>query len=167
MVSLQNSGVVFAQTWPCFTKSMLKWGLFLTLCIWESPKQVCLQTVKTQIKCSIMLHFIRVYTVCKGKTDLQTIEDKKFENYNLTPFDMYNRLSQVYYINQKEESISIQMVNGVYCIVLYHLSHNKDFIYASNNKWFSYLLFKGIVICFFTKKELFFRYKTENLDNFI
>ena len=26
-----------------------------------------LQTVKTQMKCSIMLHFIRVYTVCIGK----------------------------------------------------------------------------------------------------
>ena len=31
---------------------------------------VILQTVKTQMKC-IMLHFIRVYTVCKGKNDLQ------------------------------------------------------------------------------------------------
>ena len=26
-----------------------------------------MQTVKTQMKCSIMLHFIRVYTVCTGK----------------------------------------------------------------------------------------------------
>ena len=44
------------------------------------------------MKCSIMLHFIRVYTVCEGKNDLQTI----FENFNLTPLDMYNGLSQVY-----------------------------------------------------------------------
>ena len=29
---------------------------------------------KTQMKCSIMLHFIRVYTVCKGEKDLQTKE---------------------------------------------------------------------------------------------
>ena len=28
----------------------------LTLCILESPKQVLLQTVKTQMKCSIMQH---------------------------------------------------------------------------------------------------------------
>ena len=34
-----------------------------------------------------------------------------FFNYNLTPPDMYNELSQVYYMNQKEESISIQRVN--------------------------------------------------------
>ena len=42
----------------------------LTLCIRETPKRVLLQTVKTQMKCSIssiMLHFIRVYNVCKGK----------------------------------------------------------------------------------------------------
>ena len=37
-----------------------------TLCIRETPKWVLLQTVKTQMKCSIMLHFIWVYTVCKG-----------------------------------------------------------------------------------------------------
>ena len=39
-----------------------------------NPKQVLLQTVKTQMKCSIMLHFIRVYTVCKGKKVLRTKE---------------------------------------------------------------------------------------------
>ena len=36
------------------------------------PKRVILQTVKTQMKCSIMLHFIRVNTVCEGQNDLQT-----------------------------------------------------------------------------------------------
>ena len=46
----------------------------LTLCIREAPKWVLLQTVKTEMKCSIMLHLIRVYTVCKGKKDLQTKE---------------------------------------------------------------------------------------------
>ena len=46
----------------------------LTLCIFEIPKRELLQTVKTQMKCSIMLHFIRVYTVCKGKKDLETKE---------------------------------------------------------------------------------------------
>ena len=43
---------------------------FLTLCIWETPKQVLLQTVKTQMKCRI----IRVYTVCIDKRS----SDKKF-----------------------------------------------------------------------------------------
>ena len=50
------------------------------------------------MKCSIMQHFIRVYTVCKGKKDLQTKEYNNFENYNLTPLDMQNELSQVYCI---------------------------------------------------------------------
>ena len=41
--------------------------LEFTLCIRETPKRVLLQAMKTLMKCSIMLHFIRVYTVCKGK----------------------------------------------------------------------------------------------------
>ena len=40
--------------------------ILLTLCIPETLKPIILQTVKTQMKCSIMLHFFRVYTVCKG-----------------------------------------------------------------------------------------------------
>ena len=40
--------------------------------IHETPKQALLQTVKIQMKCSMMLHFIMVYTVCNGKKDLQT-----------------------------------------------------------------------------------------------
>ena len=43
----------------------------LTLCIPETPKQVILQTVKTQ-----MLHFIWVHTVCKGK---KISSDKKIQ----------------------------------------------------------------------------------------
>ena len=49
---------------------------------------VLLQTVKTKMKCSIMLHFIRVYTICKGKKDLQTKRIQYlFEKYNLTPLE--------------------------------------------------------------------------------
>ena len=36
----------------------------LTFCILASTKWVIWQTVQTQMKCSIMLHFIRVCTVC-------------------------------------------------------------------------------------------------------
>ena len=36
---------------------------------------------------------------CKGINDLQTKEYNTFENYNMTPLNMYNRLSQVYCIN--------------------------------------------------------------------
>ena len=42
-------------------------GATITLCIWEKPRRVFFQTVETHMKCSIMLHFIRVYTVWKGK----------------------------------------------------------------------------------------------------
>ena len=74
----------------------------LTLCIWETPKRVLLQTVMTQMKCSIMLHFIRVYAVCKGKKDLQTKQyNISFLNYNLTSLDMYNGLSQLYCIKKE------------------------------------------------------------------
>ena len=65
----------------------------LTFCIRETLKRVLLQTVMTQIKCSIMLYFIRVYTVCKGKKDLQT-KNTIFFNYTLIPLCMYNGLSQ-------------------------------------------------------------------------
>ena len=63
----------------------------------ETPKGVLLQTVKTQMKCH-MWHFIRVYTACLSKKDLQ---NTFFENYNLTPLDMYNGLSKVYCIIQE------------------------------------------------------------------
>ena len=36
----------------------------LALCIRETPKQVLLQTVNTQMKDRIMRHFTRVYTIC-------------------------------------------------------------------------------------------------------
>ena len=51
---------------------------YLTLIFGETPKQVFLETVKTQMKCSVMLHFIRVYIVCKGKKYLQTKENIVF-----------------------------------------------------------------------------------------
>ena len=71
--------------------SIVSLVLVLTLCIQETPKLVLFQLVKTQMKCSIMLHFIRVYSVCKGKKDLQTKKYNTyifFLNYNLTPLDM-------------------------------------------------------------------------------
>ena len=49
----------------------------LTRCIQETPKQVLLQTMMTQMKCSIMLHFIHVLH-CKGKKDHQTKENNIF-----------------------------------------------------------------------------------------
>ena len=79
--------------------------------------QSTLQTVKTQMKSRIMLHFTRVYTICKGKKkDLQTKEPNIFENYKLIPLDMYNGPFQVNCIKPKRESISIQMVNILWYI---------------------------------------------------
>ena len=42
-----------------------------TFCIMETPEGVLWQTVKTEMKCRIKQHFIRVCTVCKDKNDLQ------------------------------------------------------------------------------------------------
>ena len=64
-----------------------------------TTKRVLLQTVKIQMKCLIMRHFIRVYTV-KVKNIRQKIQFLK-KKYNLTPLDMYNGLSQVYCIKQE------------------------------------------------------------------
>ena len=40
----------------------------LTFCILVAPECVIWQTMKTQMKCRIKPHFIRVYTVCQDKT---------------------------------------------------------------------------------------------------
>ena len=45
---------------------------YLAFVILEPLNGVFLQSVKAKMKCCIMGHFIRVYTVCKGKKDLQT-----------------------------------------------------------------------------------------------
>ena len=50
----------------------------VTLCRPETPKQVLLQTAKTQMKCSMMWLFIRVCTVCQEKIDPQR------KKYNLS-----------------------------------------------------------------------------------
>ena len=60
------------------------------------------------MKCSIMLHFIRVYTVCKGKKDLQTKENNIFGKLYPGSPRCLNGLPQVYVSNQKKESISVQ-----------------------------------------------------------
>ena len=49
-------------------------GEHLIFVLGETPKWALLQIVKAQMKCSIMLHFIRVYIVWKGKKDNQTKE---------------------------------------------------------------------------------------------
>ena len=72
----------------------------LILCKKETPKQALLKTVKIQMKCHIMRHFIRVYTVSKGKKIFRQ-KITTFENYNLTTLDIYNGLSQVYNIITK------------------------------------------------------------------
>ena len=54
------------------------------------------------MKCRIMRHFIRVYTV-KVKKIFRQNNTIFFLNYNLTPLDMYNGLSQVYCIEPEEK----------------------------------------------------------------
>ena len=59
-------------------------------CNQETTKRVLWQTGNTQMKCSIMLHYIRVYTVCKGKKKTSDkIQYYFLFNYSLTALDMY------------------------------------------------------------------------------
>ena len=70
------------------------------------------------MKCCIMRHFIRVYTVCKGKKDFQTKNTIVFEKYNLTPLYMYNGLSQVYCIKPEGRiHTNIQKINFFHTIM--------------------------------------------------
>ena len=64
----------------------------LTHCIWETPKWVILQTIKTQMKCRIMRQGLNCFKRLSGK------KYNMFENCNQTLLDMYNRISQVYCI---------------------------------------------------------------------
>ena len=67
----------------------------LTLCLWETTKQVSLQTVKTKMKCCIMpgsTLFAKVIKIFRQK--MQYLKQKQ----KLIPLDMYNGLSQVYCI---------------------------------------------------------------------
>ena len=54
----------------CILKKVLYSYNVLTRCIRETPKRVLLRIVKAPMKCSIMLRFIRVYTVCFDRKDL-------------------------------------------------------------------------------------------------
>ena len=69
-----------------------------------TPKSVLWQTVNAQMKCRIMLHFIRVYTVCRDKNDLQRKKHNIFlQNYNPSIYTMDHPKFIV--SNQTEESI--------------------------------------------------------------
>ena len=62
-VSLDEINVIFTlQKFEC---------PLYNLCILESPKWLLWPTVKTQMKCHRMWHFIRVCTVCKDKKYIQ------------------------------------------------------------------------------------------------
>ena len=73
----------------------------LTLYILETPKVVLLQTVKTQMKCRIMRHFIWVYTVCGDKKDPQTKDTIFFLQLSRDTLDNYYRSSPVYCIKSE------------------------------------------------------------------
>ena len=74
-----------------------------TLCSRETPTQVILQTVKTQMKCTMMLHFIS-----QDEKDLQTKEYHIFlKNDNLTPQICTMDHPKCNVSNQNDECISI------------------------------------------------------------
>ena len=59
LVSTTSSHMYLCEVFVNFNQFTL-----LTHCIQKTLKQVLWQTVKTQMKCTTMLHFIRVCTVC-------------------------------------------------------------------------------------------------------
>ena len=74
----------------------------LTLCTWENPKRVLLQTVKTLMKRIVLLHLSgKVYTVCQGK-NIFLQNNIMFLIITCHPLDIYNGLTQVDGSDQKE-----------------------------------------------------------------
>ena len=60
--------------------------------------------MKTQMKCSIMLHFNRIQIVCKGKNDLQIkeyIEDIQIFGMNM-PFITSSEAKNTYFVMSGE-----------------------------------------------------------------
>ena len=81
------------------------------------------------MKCSIKLHFIWVYTVCKGEKDVKTNKNTIFcENYNLSPLIYPMDYPKFIVSNQKEESISIQRVKAILCFRIKVVPHTNDFM---------------------------------------
>ena len=62
------------------------------------PYSFCLRTVKTQMKCCIVQHFIWVCTLCKDKTIFSDI-NTYFRNFDLQSLKTQNGLSHTYCIN--------------------------------------------------------------------
>ena len=58
-----------------------------------------------KLKSHIMLHFIRVYTVCYGKKRAPGIKIQYFRKVHLTPLFLYNDLSQVNNCFKQERKI--------------------------------------------------------------
>ena len=103
----------------------------LTFYTREIPKCVLLQTVKTQIKCSIMLHFIRVYTVCKGKkrsSDIQIHIIFLIINYNGTPQGMKIGLSpSLLYQTRRKNPLVYKELN--YHMTCYPVSQSPNYAF--------------------------------------
>ena len=60
-------------------------------------KCAMLQTVKTQMKCRVMWHFIRLYTV-KVKKNFRQNKAVCFYYYKLTPLAIYNGSFQLNFV---------------------------------------------------------------------
>ena len=96
----QDKRYIFSDSWS-FSGPRSNSRTFPGLC----EPWVLLQTVTTQMKCSIMLHFTRTTLFVKVKKRSSIFRQNNtisFENYNLTPLYMYNGLSQVCCIKPEE-----------------------------------------------------------------
>ena len=78
------AGHVFAKSLlqiPCALCFIHCRTFLVTLLYMATPKQVLWQTVKTQMKCSTMLHFIRICTVSSGDPFNYTMGNPIFYQY--------------------------------------------------------------------------------------
>ena len=80
---------------------------------------------------NVIQHLIQIYTVNKVKKISRQKNTILFLNYNSTPLDMYNGLSQVYFIKPKRKNplvaISIQRIKGLY------LKESQGYMFDSQN----------------------------------
>ena len=74
-----------------FSAKGLKVNFFLTICILETPTGVLWQTVKTQMKCHILRHFIWFFTVYEDKIQSSgTDVHNNLEVFTCDPLKIYN-----------------------------------------------------------------------------
>ena len=89
--------------------------IILTLCGPRTPNRVLWQTVKTQMQCRMMRHFIRVYTFAKTKSTFREINTFwVWKNISFDPSVYTMDYPDITVSNLTENVIDLKMVNSTY-----------------------------------------------------